>query len=82
MPFPSNNDPNKSLTTILLAHLNSAVQNAEHLLYMILDGDVTVKQILDVFTLAALHEAITAELVFHGKPIFKQVLHFSTLPCY
>ena len=70
---------NKS-TTILLARLNSAVQNAEHLLYMILDGDATIKQVLDVFTLPALHEAITAETVFHGKSIFKQVLHFSTLP--
>ena len=76
MPLPS---LNKS-TTILLAHLHSAVQNAERLLYMILDGDATVKQVLDVFTLPALHEAITAETVFHGKSIFKQVLHFSTLP--
>ena len=70
---------NKS-TTILLAHLNSAVQNAEHLLYMILDGDATIKQVLDVFTLPALHEAITAETVSYGKLIFEQVLHFSTLP--
>ena len=76
MPLPS---LNKS-TTVLLTSLNSAVQNAEHLLDMILDGDATVKQILDVFTLPALHEAITAETVFHGKPIFNQVLHFSTLP--
>ena len=76
MPLPS---LNKS-TTVLLARLNSAVQNAEHLLDMILDGDATVKQILDMFTLPALHEAITAKKVFDGKFAFNQVLRFSTLP--
>ena len=77
---PSSNDPNKSSTTVLLTCLNSAVQNTEHLLDMILDGDATVKQILDIFTLPALHEAITAETVFDGKSTFNQVLRFSTLP--
>ena len=77
---PSSNDPNKSSTTVLLTCLNSAVQNTEHLLDMILDGDATVKQILDMFTLPALHEAITAETVFDGKSTFNQVLRFSTLP--
>ena len=74
-------DPNELLRTVnnKLVLLNSAVQKAERLLDKILDGDVTVKQIVDIFTLPALHEAIS-EKIFDGKSTFKQVLRFSTLP--
>ena len=82
MPLHPDGDPNESLTIVneKLVLLNSAVQKAEGLLYTILDGDATVTQIVDIFTLPALHEAIISEKVFDGKSTFKQVLRFSTLP--
>ena len=80
MPLPPDSDPNESLTTVnkKLVLLNSAVQEAEGLLYKILDGDATVKQIVDIFTPP--ESEIIDETLLLEKPAFKQVLYTSILP--
>ena len=82
LPLPPVSDPNESLRTVnnKLVLLNSAVQKAERLLNKILDGDVTVKQIVDIFTPPELENEIIGETSLVEKPTFKQVLHSSTLP--
>ena len=80
MPLPHDSDPNESLTIVneKLVLLNSAVQKAEGLLYKILDGDATVKQIVDIFTPP--ESEIIDETLLLEKPAFKQVLYTSILP--
>ena len=82
MPLPPDSDPNESLTIVneKLVLLNSAVQKGEGLLYKILDGDATVKQILDIFTPPESKEEIIDETLLLEKPAFKQVLYTSILP--